>query len=88
MNNNTEEVDHHFIHRSNWLRAAVLGANDGILSTSSLAIGIAASNLREPIILVIQSNYFKFIATINALTQTKESIPQQVSTKRKLFTAG
>jgi VIT1/CCC1 family predicted Fe2+/Mn2+ transporter len=42
----------HFIHRSNWLRAAVLGANDGILSTSSLAIGIAAaSNSREPVVL-------------------------------------
>ena len=42
----------HYIQRSNWLRAAVLGANDGILSTASLAIGIsAASNLREPIIL-------------------------------------
>jgi VIT1/CCC1 family predicted Fe2+/Mn2+ transporter len=45
-------LENHFIHRSNWLRAAVLGANDGILSTSSLAIGIAAaSNLREPIVL-------------------------------------
>jgi VIT1/CCC1 family predicted Fe2+/Mn2+ transporter len=45
-------LDIHFIHKSNWLRAAVLGANDGILSTSSLAIGIAAaSNLREPIVL-------------------------------------
>ena len=45
-------MDIHFIHRSNWLRAAVLGANDGILSTASLAIGVAAaSNLREPIVL-------------------------------------
>ena len=45
-------MDIHFIHRSNWLRAAVLGANDGILSTASLAIGVAAaSNFREPIIL-------------------------------------
>jgi len=45
-------LDNHFIHRSNWLRAAVLGANDGILSTSSLAIGIAAaSTTREPIVL-------------------------------------
>lgn len=34
----------HYIHRSNWLRAAVLGANDGILSTSSLAIGVAAAS--------------------------------------------
>lgn len=42
----------HFITRSNWLRAAVLGANDGILSTASIAIGVAAaSSMREPIIL-------------------------------------
>jgi len=42
----------HYIHRSNWLRAAVLGANDGILSISSLAIGVAAaSDIREPIVL-------------------------------------
>lgn len=45
-------LDSHYIHRSNWLRAAVLGANDGIISISSLAIGIAAaSTTREPIIL-------------------------------------
>mgnify|MGYP003624531076 CR=1 FL=1 len=45
-------LDPHYIQRSNWLRAAVLGANDGILSTASLAIGIAAaSNTREPIVL-------------------------------------
>lgn len=42
----------HYVHRSNWLRAAVLGANDGILSTASIAIGIAAaSTTREPVIL-------------------------------------
>jgi VIT1/CCC1 family predicted Fe2+/Mn2+ transporter len=56
MAEKTEELDdyldNHYIHRSNWLRAAVLGANDGILSTASIAIGVAAaSNLREPIIL-------------------------------------
>jgi VIT1/CCC1 family predicted Fe2+/Mn2+ transporter len=45
-------LDNHYIHRSNWLRAAVLGANDGIISISSLAIGVAAaSSTREPIIL-------------------------------------
>lgn len=45
-------LDRHFIHRSNWLRAAVLGANDGIISISSLAVGVAtASNTREPIVL-------------------------------------
>jgi VIT1/CCC1 family predicted Fe2+/Mn2+ transporter len=45
-------TEKHYINRSGWLRAAVLGANDGILSTASLAIGIAAaSNSREPVIL-------------------------------------
>lgn len=42
----------HYGTRSGWLRAAVLGANDGILSTASLVIGVAAaSSTREPIIL-------------------------------------
>lgn len=45
-------LDTHYISRSNWLRAAVLGANDGIISISSLAIGIAAaSSTRDPIVL-------------------------------------
>jgi VIT1/CCC1 family predicted Fe2+/Mn2+ transporter len=35
--------EEHLSFRSNWLRAAVLGANDGILSTSSLVLGVAAS---------------------------------------------
>jgi len=56
MQDKTDELDsyleNHYIHRSNWLRAAVLGANDGIISTASLAIGVAsASDLREPIVL-------------------------------------
>ncbi len=46
------ESEEHYTNRSGWLRAAVLGANDGILSTTSLAIGIAAaSTTREPIVL-------------------------------------
>ncbi len=45
-------LDSHYIHRSNWLRAAVLGANDGIISISSLAIGVAtASSANDPVIL-------------------------------------
>jgi vacuolar iron transporter family protein len=45
-------LDNHYIHRSNWLRAAVLGANDGIISISSLAIGVAAASTTiEPILL-------------------------------------
>jgi vacuolar iron transporter family protein len=33
----------HFVHRGQWLRAAVLGANDGIISTASLIVGVAAA---------------------------------------------
>jgi VIT1/CCC1 family predicted Fe2+/Mn2+ transporter len=46
------ELEKHYTNRSGWLRAAVLGANDGILSTTSLVIGVAAaSDTRSPIIL-------------------------------------
>jgi len=46
------ELEKHYSNRSGWLRAAVLGANDGILSTTSIAIGVAAaSNTRSPVIL-------------------------------------
>lgn len=48
-------MSHHEIHRSHrvgWLRAAVLGANDGIVSTASLIIGVAAaSSTHEGILL-------------------------------------
>lgn len=45
-------LENHYIHRSNWLRAAVLGANDGIISIASLAIGVAAaSEVRDPVVL-------------------------------------
>jgi VIT1/CCC1 family predicted Fe2+/Mn2+ transporter len=36
-------VEGHLTHRIGWLRAAVLGANDGLLSTSSLVVGVAAA---------------------------------------------
>jgi VIT1/CCC1 family predicted Fe2+/Mn2+ transporter len=40
------------MNRSGWLRAGVLGANDGILSTASIIIGVAAaSSARDPVLL-------------------------------------
>ena len=36
-------VERHLVHRTGWLRAAVLGANDGIISVSSLLVGVAAA---------------------------------------------
>ena len=37
--------DGHYINRSNWLRAAVLGANDGIVSSASLLVGVSAAGM-------------------------------------------
>ncbi len=42
----------HKSHRTGWLRAAVLGANDGIVSTASLIIGVAAANVSKEYILL------------------------------------
>lgn len=39
--------ENHKIHKAGFLRAAVLGANDGLISTSSLVVGVAASGLGE-----------------------------------------
>ena len=44
--------EHHRAHRTGWLRAAVLGANDGIVSTASLVIGVAAAGASEDSILL------------------------------------
>jgi VIT1/CCC1 family predicted Fe2+/Mn2+ transporter len=38
---------HHRMHRAGWLRAAVLGANDGLVSTASLMIGVAAARVSD-----------------------------------------
>jgi len=40
----SKPAEHHFVHRIGWLRAAVLGANDGIVSTASLIVGVAAAS--------------------------------------------
>lgn len=47
-----EDSEHHFVHRIGWLRAAVLGANDGIVSTASLIVGVAAATPDRNTILI------------------------------------
>ena len=42
----------HRVGRTGWLRAAVLGADDGIVSTSSLILGVAASNVSRAAVVV------------------------------------
>ena len=55
MRAESDGTHHHEPHRSSragWLRAAVLGANDGLISTSSLVIGVAAAQAgREPVLI-------------------------------------
>jgi len=55
MSAESDGTHHHEPHRSSragWLRAAVLGANDGLISTSSLVIGVAvAQAAREPVLI-------------------------------------
>jgi VIT1/CCC1 family predicted Fe2+/Mn2+ transporter len=45
-------IEIHRTHRIGWLRAAVLGANDGIVSTASLVLGVAAAEASSENILV------------------------------------
>ena len=45
-------VERHRTHRIGWLRAAVLGANDGIVSTASLVLGVAAAGASSESILI------------------------------------
>ncbi|GJE57636.1 VIT1/CCC1 transporter family protein [Methylobacterium thuringiense] len=47
--------EHHLVDRIGWLRAAVLGANDGLVSTASLIVGVAASAAAPTEILVAGS---------------------------------
>ena len=44
--------ERHYAERIGWLRAAVMGANDGIVSTASLVVGVAAANAARPAVLV------------------------------------
>jgi VIT1/CCC1 family predicted Fe2+/Mn2+ transporter len=44
--------ERHAVSRIGWLRAAVLGANDGIVSTASLIVGVAAANAARPALVV------------------------------------
>lgn len=45
-------IERHAVARIGWLRAAVLGANDGIVSTASLLVGVAAAGALKPAILI------------------------------------
>ena len=45
-------AERHLVARIGWLRAAVLGANDGIVSTASLIVGVAAATAKQNDVLI------------------------------------
>lgn len=47
MASSYEHAMSHFVTRTGWMRAAVLGANDGIVSTASLIVGVAAAGATQ-----------------------------------------
>ncbi|MBZ0090437.1 MAG: VIT1/CCC1 transporter family protein, partial [Thermoanaerobaculia bacterium] len=47
-----KHLERHFAERIGWMRAAVLGANDGIVSTASLVVGVAAAEASRGDVLV------------------------------------
>ena len=47
-----KHLEHHLLGRIGWMRAAVLGANDGIISTASLIVGVAASSAKQSDVLI------------------------------------
>ena len=52
MRSSNRHIEHHRTERIGWLRAAVLGANDGIVSTASLVLGVAAASASHASILL------------------------------------
>ena len=52
MSRRLTHPENHLVERIGWLRAAVLGANDGIVSTASLIVGVAAASARQGDILI------------------------------------
>jgi VIT1/CCC1 family predicted Fe2+/Mn2+ transporter len=52
MTTPSRQVERHYGQRIGWLRAAVLGANDGIVSTASLVVGVAAANVTRENVLI------------------------------------
>ncbi len=51
--------ENHRAHRAGWLRAAVLGVNDGLVSTASLMIGVVSAQKNDFVVTVGFADLFK-----------------------------
>jgi VIT1/CCC1 family predicted Fe2+/Mn2+ transporter len=52
MSRSGQHAENHLVGRIGWMRAAVLGANDGIISTASLIVGVAAAAANQNAVLI------------------------------------
>jgi VIT1/CCC1 family predicted Fe2+/Mn2+ transporter len=52
MSRSGQHAEKHLVGRIGWMRAAVLGANDGIISTASLIVGVAAAAANQNAVLI------------------------------------
>ena len=73
--------EQHRTDRIGWLRAAVLGANDGIVSTASLVIGVAAADAASKDILVAGVAGLVAGAMSMAAVSMFRSAPRQIPSK-------
>ena len=74
--------EHHRINRSGWLRAAVLGANDGIVSTASLIVGVAAAqSSREAVMVAGIAGLLLMLMHLGALVDDPRQVNEAVTHK-------
>lgn len=81
-------VERHATSRLGWLRAAVLGANDGILSTSSLIMGVASAHATQGSILLAGISSLVAGAMSMAAGSTYPSVHRRIPKKRILPAKG
>ena len=94
-----QHTEHHRSNRSGWLRAAVMGANDGLVSTSSLILGVAAASTAHSDIMLLATQVAEQLMASDALgahardeigiPETSQARPLQAAFSSAVtFTAG
>ena len=80
------QFEDHYVNRSNWIRAAVLGANDGILSVSSIAVGVASATGKvEPIAIASLAGLVAGALSMGNCLSRSKLVQQSSSRTRKWF---
>ncbi len=78
----SEHTEHHYLDRAGWLRAGVLGANDGLVSTASLLMGLAASSAGDPQTLLVAGMAAVVAGALSMAAGEYVSVSSQVDVER------